>query len=440
LEYLEKHHMDRGFFFKTFRVVAVLLIAVFIAAVLIFLRPKPERQTVVESGYLVEVAPAKIDSITMDIETYGTVKPREVLKLIAEVRGQIADIHTSFQEGNFLKKDTRLIAIDSRFYQLETDRRKVQITQANAELHRLEQEVSNLNDSIKIAESDVKLAEAEFKRLAQLKKNRVISQSTSDKSEQKYLLSLEKLQSLENQLKLTRPARQQLKAQYAMSEVLYRMAKLDLEKTEIAAPFTGWVLEKNIESGQHVTIGQTLGRIYRAGELDVEIQVPLSHIKWMAGNGNDLGDADIYLHEGEASPHWTGRISRTLAQVNQETRTLPVIVEVTETATEKKTPANHGLKPGMFVRVNLKGRKINHAVTLPRQLIHENDVVYLFENKKLKQRHVGVLRRFKDTAVINSGLSAGELIIKTPIPAAVDGMALRLAAPISKQSSSSPEG
>ena len=110
--------MKKGGLFKAIRVFIVLVTALVIAATLVIIRPKAERQAVVQKGRLVEVFPARAEDIQMVVESFGTVAPRESLKLVAQVRGQIVDISQSFKEGSFVKTGTRLIQIDPRTYSL----------------------------------------------------------------------------------------------------------------------------------------------------------------------------------------------------------------------------------------------------------------------------------------------------------------------------------
>ena len=44
----------------------------------------------------------------------------------------------------------------------------------------------------------------------------------------------------------------------------------------------------------------------------------------------------------------------------------------------------------------------------------------------LKVKEVNILRRYKDSVVINEGLTEGELIVKTPLSSVKDGMRVRL--------------
>jgi multidrug efflux pump subunit AcrA (membrane-fusion protein) len=420
--------MKKGVMFKTMRVVIVLAIAMAISILLVRLSPKAERQIPVETGRLVEVMPVKAETLTMTVESYGTVQPREVLKLVAEVRGQIVDIHPSFKEGGFIHKGLVLIGIDPRNYQLEVERRRVQVSQAQAELRRLQQEVVNLLASIKIAKSDAALAQKEVLRLKTLSGKKVVAQTTLDQAEQRYLVSLERLQGFENQLALTGPLKEQFEAQRDMAKVMLRQAELDLERSTIVAPFDAWVLEKSIEKGQHVNSGQLLGSIYRDAAFDLEARIPVSDLKWLPADihrGPPLF-ADVILTNDDKRYVWKGRVVRIKAHMEEKTRTLPVVIEVEEASLTGSDRSALPLRPGMFVTVEIKGKQISRAFTLPRHVIYPGDVVYTFRDNRLKIKPVHILRRFKDSVIIDKGLSDGELIIKTPLSSATEDMLLRL--------------
>jgi len=420
--------MKKGPTFKTIRVFVVILAAILIAAVLIILRPKAERRVAEETGRLVEVFAVRAEKVPMVIEAYGTVEPREALLLVAEVRGQIVATDPNFEEGKFVTRGTRLIQIDPRNYELEVQRRNVQILQAQAEIKRLEQEILNLQARIKIARTDVSLAESEFLRLKKLIDRKVIAQSTLDRAEQQYLASLERLQTLQNQLALTGPQKEQLLAQRDMARVTFEEAKLDLERSAIAAPFDGWVLEKAIEVGQHVTVGQSMGKIYNAGELNIEVRIPVKDLKWLPADLNPDApiEAQVVFESQGVRSTWKGRLSRVKAEMDDKTRTLPVIIEVDETATAADDRSSLRLRPGMFVTVKIMGKEVGQAFVLPRHVVYPGDTVYTVEDDRLKIKSVDILRTSKDSVIVSKGLSDGDRIIKTPLSTVTEDMPVRV--------------
>lgn len=423
------------------RAVLVLVLAVGVAAVLIKLKPKPKKLPPPSAGLLVEVMPVKASSFAMTLKSYGTVRPREALDLISEVKGKVVGIAPEFEEGGFFQKGHLLIRIDPRSYELAAAQREKQRKQMDAELRLLGQERQNLQATLKIARTDLELAQAESDRFKKLIAQKVISQSSQDQAEQKYLAARSRMQEIENQLALIDPRAEQLKAQRELVEVQLQEALLDLDRTRIRAPFDGWVLEKKIERHQFVNAGTLWGRVYRASALEVEVRIPFKDLPWLGelpsggnhsgpGQEKDLSGTAIrakVLFESAGRTHtWDGRLARVKAEADEKTRTLPLVVEVPASDSAAHAPSPYSLKPGMFVKVELIGKRIDQAYLLPRSAVYPGDRVYLADDRRLVVRRVKVLRRLEESVYVSEGLKDGDLVITTPVSAPREGTALIL--------------
>lgn len=421
--------MKKGALFKTVRVVVVLLTSVALAVVLMQLRPRAEKKARQSNGRLVEVVRTHPQSLPMIVEAYGTVAPRESLRLVAEVRGQVVAMHPAFIEGGFVRSGELLLTIDPRDYELAVRQAKVGIRLAQAELDRLSQDILNLNASIKLSGSDVALARAEVNRFKKLAGRNMTSQSALDKADRQYLTSRERLQSLENQLALTTPNRIRLESQQDMAEVAVEQAILNLERCRIEAPFDAWVTEKVVEVGQLLAVGQMVGSIYRAGAFDIDVKIPVADLTWFPETDDTGEGPPAAVQYTETSPPllWNGRVARVKAALDPTTRTLPVVIEVDQAATSGSIAhAADRMKPGMFVTVSIQGRQVENVHRLPRHLIHDGDTVYLAADDRLNIQPVTILRRFKQSILISDGLSDGDLVVTTPLSGAVPGMRIRL--------------
>ena len=426
---------------KIIRSVVELAHAVGIAVVLIKLKPKPQKQSPPPASLLVDVMQVKASSPAMIVKAYGTVRPSESLNLVSEVKGKVVEMAPSFEEGGYFTKGEKLISIDPRSYELAAAQRRKQLKQLDAELRRLDQEKENLQVRLNIACSDVALAKAEWERFKTLVEREVVAQANVDQAEQKYLASQNRMQEIENQIALIDPRRNEMEAQKELVEVQLREALLDLDRTRIKAPFDGWVLEKSVEEGQFVNAGTFLGRVYRASTLEVEVRVPFKDLPWL-GDLSPTGDSGrgeptvavgmppiqakvIFKSAGQAYM-WEGRLARVKAEVDERTRTLPLVVEVLDEGTPVQGYAPYPLKPGMFVDVELTGRKIDKAYLLPRSAIHPGNLVYLASNNHLVVRPVEVLRRLNDSVYVGAGLNDGDLVITTPVSAPKEGIKLQV--------------
>jgi RND family efflux transporter MFP subunit len=375
----------------------------------------------------VEVIPAKSATVTVTVEGYGTMQPRSTLKLVAEVRGQIVKQHPGFEEGGFVAQGAEVVVIDPRDYELEVESRRAQIRQTSAELERLEQEERNLEATLRIARNDVSLAKSELERLRNLVGRNVVPQSLVDQTEQKYLGSLERLQNLENQKELFRPRRELLQAQRSMTRVMLRQAELNLERTRIKTPFDGWVLQKSVEVGQHVNAGQVVGAIYEAGALEIEVRIPVKDLKWLPRpiSPQTPVKAEVVFEDSVDRYTWPAEVIRQKAEVEASTRTLPLVVAVGGTSSpDRGSPLP--LRPGMFVTVKIIGRAIENAFVLPRHVVYPGDVVHKVVADRLHIQPVRVLRAYRDQVVVGSGLADGDLIVRTPLSAATEGMKVRI--------------
>jgi RND family efflux transporter MFP subunit len=403
--------------------IAILALAVMIAISLVVFRPKAKRQDRPAIGHLVETVAVEAGSVPMLIEAYGTVRPSTTVKLFSEVGGTVTEVHEDFKEGRFFTKGDRLIQIDPRLYEIEAEHQRVAISQAEAELDKLDQEIRNLENNLEIARTDLKLSEAEFRRVQLLAQRNVVSQSALDGAEQLMLAARQRLRNYENQYALTDPSKKQLEAKKRLAEVLLKRAALDLEKTVIAAPFNGWVIEKAIEAGQLINPGGHLGTIYKDGEMEVEISIAKSDMLWLqaAGEETDPPHAKILYGDDAVLGSWDGVLGRFLAKVDERTRTFPAVVEINDSGL--KGPFS--LKPGMFVTVRITGKQAENVFILPRHVIHEGDVVYLLENNRLSVRKVHILRYFKESVYIDSGLTQGDSVITSALSNAFDGMPVR---------------
>jgi multidrug resistance efflux pump len=407
------------------RIALVLGLSALAAVLLLALKPEAERSVPEDAGRLVEVMRFAPATVPMVVEAFGTVKPRETLSLVAEVKGQIVHLDPAFVEGGLIPQGAPFIRIDPRGYQLEVERRRIQLQQTQAELGRLEQEVRNLQAMRRIAQTDLALVKEDLERSRSLFAKKVLSQSAADKTEQRHLASRERLQGIENQLALTDPARLQLTAQRDMARVALRQAELDLEKTVIVSPFDGCVLDKAVEAGQNVNAGQLLGKIYRAGELEVDVHIPIKDLKWLPGDLAGI-DAEVVFENAGSEVTYRGQASRLKAAMEENTRTLPMVIAVDPRAPLRGRPGVSGLRPGMFVTVRINGRSIPGAFVLPRHVVYPGDRVYLAQDGRLKSKPVGVLRSYRDHLVVGEGIDAEDRIVVTPLPAATDGMKIRI--------------
>ena len=362
-------------------------------------------------------------SSDMTVEAFGTVTPRNSVKLAMEIAGRIDYIHPDFREGASVHRGDVLLRIDRRTLVLNENNARVQVDQARADIGLLKQETENLKADEALARSNLALAFKELERIRVLAKNQFASKTTLDKVEQQYLTAKNQLQNITNAQGLV-PSRMAVKkSALASAQAALATVSLMVEKSEIKAEFDGFVMTKQVQVGEYVNPGQVLGVIYEKDALDVDIRIPLEELQWLGSVFENGGRPQVRLTianmEGGRSPVWSGQVVRIKAAVDEKTRTMPMTVEIG--TLDVKDPLLL-LRPGVFVKCRVKGEQRENVFKVPRTLMRSPDTLYLARADHLVIQEVKVIRRFEDDVYIAGGLSPGDLIIESPLPGAVDGM------------------
>jgi len=424
--------MKKGVLFKSIRVFIVIAFSLAVAVALVALRPRAQRQPPPKAGRLVEVLSVLPRSVTMPVKAFGTILPREKLLLVAGVGGEITYRNENFSEGCCVSAGTVLATVDPVPYSLEVDRSRGQVENVDARMEKLRQDVKNLNADLAIAGADLKLADNEFHRLEDLHKSSVSSKANRDRAEQGALASRAKRQAIENRLSLIEPSKAGLASERKIALAIMQKAQYNLERTRITAPFSGWVLEEKIETGQHVHAGQYLGSIYRTRALDVEVSVPLGELRWLRDENRAVSEfmAEIVIPGDGTGRKWSGRLARVKAGLDEKTRMQRLVIEIEDQTTDAAgcpQGVNLGaLRPGMFVAVEIRGTRIDNIFGLPRYVVQAGDVVFVAAGDTLEIKPVRVVRRLGETVYIDRGITEGDLIIKTPLAGISGGEKIRI--------------
>ena len=145
------------------------------------------------------------------------------------------------------------------------------------------------------------------------------------------------------------------------------------------------------------------------GHYDLEATVALSDLKYIQpGNPVQLFSEDI---EGQ----WTGRVKRINDQVDPGTQTVKVFISVN----------GPNLREGMYLRGEVDASEIENAIAIPRDMLQNQQFVYVLQDSTLKLQEVNVLKLTEDRAIVR-GLSEGTPLLKALIPGLYDGVKVQV--------------
>ena len=75
--------------------------------------------------------------------------------------------------------------------------------------------------------------------------------------------------------------------------------------------------------------------------------------------------------------------------------------------------------------VEIEGRRLSDVIAIPRNVLREDDTVWVANSaRQLEIRSVTVARLDENTAFLDRGLQAGEMVVVTHLQGATAGLAL----------------
>jgi membrane fusion protein (multidrug efflux system) len=290
----------------------------------------------------VEVAAVTRQSVASYIQTNGTLEAENDVQIVARTQGPIVELLT--EEGRRVAKGQVMARIDPK----ET------------------------RAQVKIAQVALQEAERVYRRAQETFEEQLISQADFDAA---------------------------LAAKESAEATLFDR-QVQLDYTEIRAPFGAVVVDRNIKLGDNVTVGQVLFRISDFDPLLSKIQVPEKELP--------------RLHEGqpayltvEAWPEerFPAEVLRLSPVVDATTGTIRVTLEV---------EGRDKLRPGMFASVFLEVSRHDDALTIPKSALSLEslgDTVYVIDGEVAARRAVQLGYEEADIVEVASGLEESDRVI-----------------------------
>ena len=375
--------------------ILIVISGLIIGSLILFTGPSLEPRAPPENKPLIRTITAKSESIRLSSTAFGTVSPRSENELIPEVSGSIVFMSPSLVSGGFFKKDDLLFSIEPLDYE-------VALEQSSA--------------ALKSAESELENAQRNHDRQINLAKKQSISESRKEEAI--------------NRLRFAESAHREANARVSL-------AKKNLERTKIRAPYDGRVRNEKIDLGQFVNRGQSIASIYAIDSAEIRLPVHDKELAFLDlslfETAKSKDDAVILKATFAGEQHtWNARIARTEGELDSRTRMINVIAEIDSPYSSKDS--RPPLTIGLFVEAEILGRFIKDAVVIPQSAIQDRNLVYTVNEKnRLEFRKVKILRMINDQAVITDGLKTGDTVCISALRNAEPGMEVRTSTKLEEQ-------
>jgi len=386
-------------------VVAILILSLFSGIAYYIVKSAPEQKR--RSSKPAPVLTVKTKTLTPQpyqviLNSYGTVRPRTSGNLMTQISGKIELVSDQFRAGAFVEKGELLVRIEKKDY-----------------------------------EADVKVAKAELVSAQQL-----VSEEQARANQA--LEDWKRLRRKESPsaLVLREPQLQSAQARLASAQAALAKAKLNLDRTRITAPYTGRIININVDIGQVVSPSTVLAEVYAVDFLEVRLPLRNQDLRFITLPERTRHSQDkqttqplpqVTLTSSLVSNEkWPAQIVRTEGAIDEQSRQLTVIAQINDpygVSAEGKQP----LKIGEYVTAEIIGKNLNDVIIVPNHIIYQGSYTYVVENDRLLRREIEIGWQNDTNAIIEKGLVAGDKLVITTLGQVPSGTKVKLASATDKR-------
>ena len=361
--------------------VAILAGSIGIIALAVAMRPTPHKADLPEKSLRVDVLKAELKDVPVEISGLGEMRSRDIVDIAPEVSGRVVRVHPRLEVGGIIPKGEVLFEIDPRDYQARLDQSNASVSQLENMLERLRKQFAIDKERLKTFERSRILAKNEFTRIKKLyEEDSVGTQSQVDNTEMAFNSANDAFDQLSQSVDLYPIRIDEAKASLESARAAARLAKVNLERTEVKVPFDARVKTVTVENGQTVQPGMRVATL--ADDSLLEIAIPLdSRIarNWLNFESEtDTNSAWFNLiRKVPVEIEWTGDPGATMwkgtldrvEKFDQLTRQIVVVASVSADQANTPLKGDQPLVEGMFCKVTIPGKMAKDVVQVPLESV-----------------------------------------------------------------------
>jgi membrane fusion protein (multidrug efflux system) len=291
----------------------------------------------------VEAAKVTAAPLSEQVTAIGTLLSNEAVTVSSEIPGRLKQIN--FQEGQPVEQGAPLFILDDSVY-------RAQLADAEAKL---------------------KLAEQTHKRTSQLFTNKYATAQSADESA----------------------------SNLAVSTAAVELARVQLEKARIVAPFSGIVGLRHVSVGEYIAAGQALVNLEAIDPVKADFRVPEKFLPAIRVGQTIRIRVDAFPDEA-----FEGKVYAIDPRLDVAGRSLVVRAMVPN--------QDERLRPGLFARISVLLQLKQDALSVPEQaIVPQGDSQFVFKivDGKVQLTKVVTGTRREGRVEIVEGLSAGDQVV-----------------------------
>lgn len=400
----------------------IMIIGSAIAVLLLLYMTKPRTEEIAakERVWTVDAVKASLKSQTPSLQLYGSIESPRHSTLKAGVE---ADVNKKLiDEGDSVSKDALLIELDNRDAKLVLKQRQAEVQALNAQIS-AEHVRHEADKQALIHEKELfDLQKKDVARKYRLYQSKTGSAANYD--EAKRLLAQQNLSLTTRQREIDdhKNRLSHLQAQQIKAQALASQAQINVERTQIRAPFDGKISKIFVAVGNRVRPGDSLIEVFDPKAIEVRTQIPLQYMAIIRQAVNDESQLTAYAFIGNVPITMT--LDRLASKVEQGRSGVDALFAINKNFDL--------LELGKALSLIIKLPPIENVIALPAPALVGGNRIYKVVNNRLKAvdviKHGNMINTDGSQSILISSdsIREGDLIMTTRLPHAIEGLKVQV--------------
>jgi len=356
-----------------------------------------EQSETSEAPLPVKVAEVRRGDLVIKLRSPGEAISNRHVEMKAELAGTVERVLV--RESQRVEKGQVLLELDDREHRLNLENAEANRLKALSEFI-LEQQFGAVDLSPEDAAAQGNTFMQDLEKLGDLFKKGMISQEEYESRRKQLEIAMIKSGAKKDDI-------MEASKGLTQADIAVRQAQLNLEKTQVRAPFSGIITDIRISPGQTVSGGTDLFTLVNIDRLQVHAKVLESEIgKMKVGREVDL---KFSAYPGEV---FKGQVQAISPIVDPEDKTCNVIVDLVN--------VGEAIKPGMHAEVEIAAEIYPDRLLVPQDAIltrNQRKLVFVVEGDRAKWKYIEVGMENEDFAEVlptddpGGAVKAGDLVL-----------------------------
>lgn len=254
---------------------------------------------------------------------------------------------------------------------------------------------------------------------------------------------LQSIENLKGQLATFETKRESLQANIESNKTQRLQQERNLERTKLIAPYSGRILQKNVDIGQYVSANNVVAIIYAADYVEVDIPLTLAQYGLLdlpTGrnvNRDAYPKVELTLPFGQNKQRWVGQVTGTRASLDSQSRQITVVARIDQPFAGSGLET---LKIGQFLTAVLPARTLSNVYVVPPVTVRQNRDILVMRESKVKVVPIETLWTNEEELVIRPQEPLTDPVILTPLAQASEGMPVTLMGQKKRRGGGRPTG